>query len=144
MNNNGFSLMELMIATAIFTIACIGLLGVFTGCFILNEMSRNLTLAINGAEKEMERIRNLPFNQISAQDGNIFEIAGIADEDSEGMVSVDDSNPNLLVVTVSVSWRQSNGRVVGGDKNLNGVLDTGETLDSPAQLISLMANRYNE
>ena len=139
--------MELMIAAAILVVALGGLIAAYIGCFNLNETARNLTIAMNGAQREMERIRNLPLSQISAEDGNSFEIAGIADTDSEGIVEVDSSDPDLLVVTITICWRQKGDRVVGEDANLNGVLDAGEDtngngrLDSPAQVVTLISRR---
>ncbi len=52
-----------------------------------------------------------------------------------------------MLVTVTFCWRQSNGRLMGEDSNLNGALNTGEdvngngTIDSPVQLIAYI---YNE
>ena len=105
MNRCGFTLMELMIAAGVLVFALLGLLAVFIGCSGLNETARNLTIAINGVQREIEGIRNLPFNQIDELDGSSFEITGIADSESEGIIEVDDSNPELLVVTVTVCWR---------------------------------------
>ena len=65
---------------------------------------------------------------------------------NRGVVYVDDTDPELLRVTISVCWNQKN-RIFGEDKNLNGVLDAGEDknnngiIDSPVQIITLVANR---
>lgn len=145
MRNRAFTLIELMIAAAILVGAFLGILGVFTGCFNLNELTRNLTISLNGAQAEMESIRNLSFDSISA---GTFEIAGIADADSEGIVEVDDTDPALLKVTITVCWRQNSGRIIGEDSDLNGefVLGTEDEnengkLDSPAQMVTLMTRR---
>lgn len=147
MNRCGFTLMELMIAAGVLVFALLGLLAVFIGCSGLNETARNLTIAINGVQREIEGIRNLPFNQIDELDGSSFEITGIADSESEGIIEVDDSNPELLVVTVTVCWRQQ-GRVIGEDKNLNGIFEPSTEdanangrLDSPAQIVTLITRR---
>lgn len=145
--NSGFTLLELMIGAVVLIVALVGLIAAYTGCFMLNEGARNLTIAINGAQDKMEEIRNLSFDQIAGQDGTNFETDGLRDSDSEGIVEVDSSNPDLLVVTVTICWRQKGGRIIGEDSNLNGNLDTGEDvngnnqLDSPAQLVTLMARR---
>jgi hypothetical protein len=61
-------------------------------------------------------------------------------------VVVDDTDPELLRVTISVCWRQK-GRVIGEDTNLNGVLEGIEDvnhnniIDSPVQLITILVNR---
>jgi len=63
-----------------------------------------------------------------------------------GVVYVDDTNPELLEVTVSVCWQQVL-RVIGEDKNLNGVLDAGEDtngngkIDSSVQLVTRIVNK---
>ena len=59
---------------------------------------------------------------------------------------VDDSNPELLKVTISVCWRKNN-RVFGEDANFDGLLTPAEDtnnngiIDSPVQLVTLIANR---
>ena len=59
-----------------------------------------------------------------------------------GVSEVDNTNPGLLMVTMSFSWRQTNNRIIGEDTNFNGQLNAGEdkngngVLDSPAQLVS--------
>lgn len=142
MRNRAFTLIELMIAAAILVVAFLGLLGVFTGCLGLNELAGNFTIAINGAQAELERIRGLSFGNISA---GTFEISGMDSSDSQGIVEVDNTNPNLLRITVTVCWRQKSGRIIGEDADLNGVFvaatedDNGNgQLDSPVQIITLI------
>lgn len=144
----GFTLMELMIAAAVLIAVLVGLLAAFIGCFALNETSRNLTIAINGCQRKLEEIHDESFGQIFASyDGATFEVAGLRDADSEGVVEVDNTDPDLLVISVTVCWRQKGGRIFGEDSDLDGVLDAGEDdngngqLDSPAQLVTLMARR---
>ena len=65
----------------------------------------------------------------------------------KGVIYIDSTNPNLLQVKISVSWRDNNGRIVGDDLDLDGDLDSGEDsdgnlqLDSVATIISLVARR---
>ncbi len=150
----GFTLVELMIAVAILAIILLGLLAVFTSCFKLNETSRNLTVAINGAQKKIEEIRNSTFSSVySIYNGAAFEVDGLDNSDSEGSIMVDNTNPALLEVTVTVCWRQKGGRIIGEDNGggggialdgkLNGTEDTNvnNILDSPAQIVTLMTRR---
>lgn len=146
MKKSGFTLMELMVAAAILASVLLGILGVFTACFVLNETAENLTLAINAAQQEVERIRNLGFSQISAEDGSSFEIAGIADINSEGAIAVDSSEPTLLEVTVTVCWRQVGGRIIGEARDISGDLviedlNKDGSISSPAQIVTLIAER---
>lgn len=146
-NSRGFTLLELMIGAAVLITALAGLIAAFSGCFTLNETARNTTIAINGAQDRIEWIRNITFDQISNQDGTNFEINGLSDGDSEGIVEVDSSNPDLYRITVTISWRQKGGRIFGEDANLNGVFEAGEDvnengrLDSPVQLVTLITRR---
>ncbi len=89
----------------------------------------------------MELIKNTTFNQIKATyNGTTFTINNL---NGMGVSYVDDSNPDLLKVTVTVCWRQKNGMVIGEDKDLDGVIDAGESsdaiLDSPVQLVTYIA-----
>lgn len=152
----GFTLVEVMIAVTILAVASGGLIAAFTGCFTVNEGARNSTIAINGAQKKMEEIRNYDFDDIySDYNGATFEVAGLHEEGSEnkeGSIVVDNTNSNLLKVTVTVCWKQKDGRIFGEDSDLDGILDAGEgedsnengKLDSPVQLVTWMANREGE
>ncbi len=147
-NNAGFSLLELMIAAAVLIIAISGILAIFTNLLSLNENSRKLTLAITAAEDKMEEIRDANFSTIyAAYNGANFEPGAFDVSDGEGNVYIDNTDPNLLEVCVSVSWRGRANRITGEDINLNGALDTGEDLNgdgrlsSPAELITLIGER---
>lgn len=146
----GFTLIELMIAVGVLVIAFLGLLGVFTACLELNETSKNLTIALHGAQRKMEEIRDHNFGQIYSNytgSGANFELAGLPDADSEGSIVVDNSDPELLQVTVTVCWKQKRGRIFGEDRNLNGSLeieedsDTDGRMDSPVQITTLITQR---
>ena len=59
-----------------------------------------------------------------------------------------DPGLDLYDIRITVCWRQKGGRIVGEDSNLDGVLNAGEDtstvnniLDSPAQIITLIAKR---
>lgn len=145
--------MELMLAVLIVIFVLSGLLLTYIATFGLIETTKNITLASNGAQKKMEEIRDHTFTDIySYYNGSTFIVDGFGSGDSKGNVKVEVqqgtiSNPILLKVTVTVCWRQRAGRVIGEDKNLNGVLDPGEDensngqIDSPVQLVTLMAQR---
>ena len=59
---------------------------------------------------------------------------------------MDDTDPEFLLVTISVCWRQGS-RIIGEDLNLNGALDAGEDtngngiIDSTVELVTQVANR---
>ena len=140
--------MELMIAVGVLIVALVGLLGVFAHMISLNENSGKLTLAVAACQAKLEEMRNSDFSNLyTTYNGTNFNPPGFSSGEAKGAISINNSNPNLLQVFVSVSWRTRANRVVGEDKNLNGVLNTGEDsnangrLDSPGQIATLMAQR---
>lgn len=143
----GFTLVELMVATLILGVTLVGLLGSYISCLDLNDLSKNTSLAINIAQTKLEEIKNHDYALIKndydpTNQGKPFDITGLT---GKGVSYVDDTNPNLLLVTVTVCWRQQNRRIIGEDSNLNGQLDSGEDknlnnrLDSIAQVITYIA-----
>ncbi|MBU4346542.1 MAG: prepilin-type N-terminal cleavage/methylation domain-containing protein [Candidatus Omnitrophica bacterium] len=145
----GFTLPELLLAAAILVFVMCGILATYISCFELISTSKNLTLAINAAQRQIEEIYDYNFSQIHADyDNQTFTVDEISAGDSRGIIYVDDSNPDLLEVTISVCWRQRGNRIIGEDLDLDGVLDPGEDflvannrIDSPAQLVTLITPR---
>lgn len=134
----GFTLIELLVATAIFVAVIAGILMGYLRSLELNEISRNTMIATQAVTNRMEQIKATPFNQIKANFHNVsFAVNGI---NGMGVSYVNDSDPELLQINISVSWRQPGGRIFGEDKNLNGQIDAGEDangngmLDSPVQV----------
>lgn len=143
----GLTLAETMVAVAILAFALCGILATFVSSMGLVVLSKNIGIATNAAQAVMEEIRSVPFNQIIPQyDGLQFTVNNLPQ--SLGAVSVDDTNPELLNVTVSVCWRQGN-RVIGEDQNLDGILTPAEDvnhngiIDSPAEITTIIANRQD-
>lgn len=150
-SNSAFTLVEVMIAALVFALAIGSLLLVFVYCLGLNATSKNLTTAINGAQTKLEEIYNHVFDTIVSDyasggtPGDNFSISDWS-QNYSAIVEVDSSNPELLVVTVTVCWQEKGGRVIGEDNNLDGAFNVGTEdkdgdgrLDSPAQLTTLIA-----
>jgi len=144
-SKEGFALPEMLLAALITSFALCGILLTYIACMDMVKSSKNVSIATGAAQGLIEEMRSTPFLQIvTAYDRLGFTVNGIPS--SRGIVYVDDSNPELLLVTVSVCWRQGN-RVIGEDKNLNGILDAGEDIngngmiDSTVELATQVANR---
>jgi len=143
----GFTLLEMMIAAGILVVALVGLLAMFTGLTSMNERSENLTMAVTACQDKLEEIRRSNFTAVTVTYNNTrFDPAGFQAADAEGVIYVDNTNPDLLSILVSVSWRERANRVIGEDQDLDGICDAGEgggdnRLNSPAQLVTLMAQR---
>ena len=147
--NAGFSLIEMMVTVAILGFSLSGLLGIFVYCSMLSNTAGNMSKVLRGAQGKLEEIRDHNYSLITTDyasggnPGNKFNVAQL--NNGKGVIYIDSTNPDLLMVTVTVSWKNENGRLFGEDKNLNGVLDAGEDLngnnelDSPVSLISLIA-----
>ena len=147
----GFSLAEVLVTVGIFVIVVTGLIQLFIYCSALSEMSGNMSYALTKAEDKLEEIRNHSYDQIvtdynsGGTPGNIFNLSSL---NAVGVVYINASNTNLLEIETDVSWRnQKDDRVVGEDRDLDGVLDAGEDingngkLDSVAKLITYVAKR---
>lgn len=144
--NSGITLMEVLLAAAILAFTTCGILATYISCLELISLARNLTVATKGAQDRIEEIRDYTFSSIfNDYDKQIFTVDEIPG--SVGVIYIDNTNPDLLGVTVSVCWRQRGNRIIGEDLNLNGTLDAGEDvngnniIDSPAQVVTLIAQR---
>jgi prepilin-type N-terminal cleavage/methylation domain-containing protein len=141
--NQGFTLVELLVVVGILSVVILGLIQIFLVGAILSDLSNRKTIAIGEAQDKMEEIRNHTYNLIATDyasggtPGNKFSLSQI---NGEGVITIDSSTASLLKVDIVVSFQYKNGRIVGEDLNLNGVLDAGEdangngVLDSPVKL----------
>ncbi|HAJ57806.1 MAG TPA: hypothetical protein DCL35_08635 [Candidatus Omnitrophica bacterium] len=149
-NNKGFTLLELMIASAVIIVALAGLLSTYVACLELNETTKNTNLALNSAQKVLEEIRSSTFSGIaSAYNGYNFSVSGIEVNESLGFVYIDDTDASLLNITIGVCWRQRGAKIIGECRDSGGSLVFDSTsdansngiLDSPVQFSTLMAQR---
>lgn len=129
----GMSLVEVIVATSVFLIAAVGLLYSYLKCMELEELGRNSQLAISATESALEEIKNSTFSTLY-QTYNNTTFAAPSGVTGIGVIYVNNSNLSLLQIKAVFCWRQSNGRVIGEDKNLNGVLDAGEDLNNNGQI----------
>lgn len=144
-SKKGFILVESMVAVSILIFVIVGILFSYVACLSLSEISKNASIAMRAAKTRFEQIKNTPFDDIKSTYNNVTfttpELHGI------GVSYVDDSNANLLRITVVFCWRQPNGLIIGEDTNLNGQLNAGEDkngngmIDSPAELVSYIFDR---
>jgi len=144
-SKKGFALPEILLAVLIAAFALCGILLTYIACMDMVKVSKNVSIATSAAQGLIEEIRNTPFPQIVTNYDHLgFIVNGLPA--NRGIVYVDDTNPELLLVTVSVCWQQGN-KVIGEDKNLNGILDPGEDtngngiIDSTVELVTQVANR---
>ena len=144
-SQKGFLLSEVMLAAAIVALAFSGILAAYVACFGIIKTSKNVNIATNAAQGLLEQIRNTSFPLIVTNYNNLnFTVNNMPS--NRGVVYVDNTNPELLKVTIIVCWQQGN-IFVGEDRNLNGLLDIGEdangngVIDSPVKIVTLIVNR---
>jgi len=123
MKNKGTTLVEIMIATLIFTVALAALLGCVTAILYLVDTSREQAVAISDLRTIMERIRATSFSNIPVQfpDG-VADGGGINPYDQivsgtgnyslsaeQITVTYTDVNADPLEIRVTVSWQDKRG-----------------------------------
>ncbi|MFT5169572.1 MAG: prepilin-type N-terminal cleavage/methylation domain-containing protein [Lysobacterales bacterium] len=143
-SEKGFTLPELLISTLILVFIFSGVIITFITCMDLHQINTNSSIALEIVNDKITEIENTTYAQISTTyNGTTFinsDLTGI------GVSYVDNSNPSLLEVTVTFTWQQANGRIIGEDTNLNGALNSGEDtngngiLDSPITLTTAISN----
>ena len=107
-SDKGFTLLELMIASAILLIAICGLLATFVACALMNESNNNLVVATNDAQYVLEEIKALVYSDISGYAPPVFD-----NLEGEAITLNKDIGTQIAEVTVNVNWteRQRNKAV---------------------------------
>jgi prepilin-type N-terminal cleavage/methylation domain-containing protein len=137
----GVSLAEVMVCVLIFGFVAVGLFRLFIYCSSQADLSRNLTLAVAEAQNQLETLRTYPYNQIvadyadGASPGDEFNLTQLT---GKGTITIDASNPKMLIARIAVCWRNQNGRVIGEDLNLDGDLVTAEDVNADGKMDSLV------
>ncbi|HSX14587.1 MAG TPA: prepilin-type N-terminal cleavage/methylation domain-containing protein [Candidatus Saccharimonadales bacterium] len=73
-NQAGFTLLELIITATVAAIIIVVVIEGFTGIEQLNRTARNVTIATQLAQQQMEQIRNTPYNNIAIGTTDISSI----------------------------------------------------------------------
>ena len=95
--------------------------------------------AVWEARNKISEIENTPFNQVEiTYDGVTFVSNAL---NGTGVTYVDDTQPDMLAVTVTFCWREKNGRIIGEDTDLNGQIDVGEDLNANGMIDSIATMR---
>ena len=130
----GLTLVEVMVSVAIVLIATLGIMLTYVQALELNMIGKGAVLASHGVKNKIEEIKSSPFGMIFVNYNNsTFTIPGLT---GKGVVYVNNQNPGLLVVKVVFCWRLADGRVIGEDRNLDGVLGAGEDRNANGQIDS--------
>ena len=135
----GFSLAELMVTVGILVTVIVILLQLFIYNSVLAELSGNMGYILSDAQTKLEEIKNSDYSVITtnyASGGTPGNTFNLSQGQGIGIIYIDSSNASLLVVTVVICWRNKNGRVIGEDADLDGVLDAGEDINGNSKIDS--------
>lgn len=144
-HTQGFTLPELLIAATVVLLTSVGILFTYVQCLELNSINHDSAAVLQKSRNMMEEIVASPPAAIhETYNEKTYPI-----EKPEGimLVKVNDQDPQLLIVSVRTFWKQSKGRIIGEDKNLDGFLQQNEDtnsngeLDSPYTLVTYIYNR---
>lgn len=130
LSNKGFTLTELLLAAAILVFALTGLLLLFINCILLNESSRNLSLAYNAIQTKMEEIKNTGFPNLDALNGTSFDLSGFSSGNAKGRIEVSNEYSRLKRIRITACFMNRNRRI--GD-------DINNCQSSPVELITLIS-----
>ncbi len=70
-NNKGMTLVEVLVATAIFAFCLSGLLLTYMNLFILTDIARDSTIANNALQAKIEELKSVGFEQLASSSFNI-------------------------------------------------------------------------
>jgi prepilin-type N-terminal cleavage/methylation domain-containing protein len=159
----GLTLIEVLFAAAIMAFCLSGLLLTYINLFVLTDLSRDFTSVTNALQAKMEEIKNVAFANLTALNNTTFNVmaGNSTDVIGRGMIEVSDigdpftntTYTDLKKVRTVISFK-SRSRVIGEDKDLDGILDPGEDdavygangtnrLDSPVEAITIIKSFTN-
>jgi len=147
LSHKGFSLIELMVAAAILSLAIFGIFQAYSTGFLGMFDARDRTIATNYVQEKMEELKNTDFDTVIDEASS--QIVG--DIKFSRYVNMDfiDGSTNLIVagptnlkrVTVSVNWTDRNGTPKKVESSV--LLQNTQFTPGDAARISLYADPYN-
>jgi len=147
LSQNGFSLIELMVAAAILSIAIFGIFQAFGTGFLEMFDTRDRTVATNYVQEKMEELKNADFDtvvdEVSSQIvGDIKFSRNVNVEYIDGSTNLIVAEPtNLKRVTTTVNWADRNGVAKKVESSM--LLQNTQFTPGDAARISLYADPYN-
>ena len=131
----GFTLLELSIAIAIYSLVACGILSLFISSSAQSESAGNITAGINLARKELEDVvRRTNFAALSD-----YSKVSPAIPNDMSLACYVNSHPtmsDIKIVRIVVCYREKGNRIMGEDTNLDGNLSAGEDINGDNRLTS--------
>jgi type IV pilus assembly protein PilV len=103
---NGFTLIEILIATVIITVASLGVVSLTIGIIRGNSFSKRLTIATTLAQDRMENVKRLGYSNAGTAAGteNYGTIANYAGYKRVTSVANNTPASNIKTINVTVYW----------------------------------------
>jgi type II secretory pathway pseudopilin PulG len=101
----GLTYIEVLVTMVILAVVLIALLSCFLHGFNVLSRMRQMAIATQSIQEELELIRNMSFNDILTMDSSFTNESLSLLEDSTGAVNIEDSlGDDIKKLTVSVFW----------------------------------------
>lgn len=101
----GLTYIEVLVTMVILAVVLIALLSCFLHGFNVLTRMRQMAIATQSIQEELELIRNMSFNDILTMDSSFTNESLSLLEDSSGVISLEDSlGDDIKKLTVSVLW----------------------------------------
>jgi type II secretory pathway pseudopilin PulG len=101
----GFTLIEALITIVLLTVVFSALLSCFVQGFDILMRMKQMTIATQGIQKELEFIRNMHYSDILSMDNSFTNDGFSYLENSSGIINLEDSvGDEIKKLTVSVTW----------------------------------------
>ncbi len=101
----GFTLVEVLITILLFTVVLTAILSCFIQGFDILMRMKQMTIATQSIQKELELIRNMHYNDILTMDSSFTNDNFSFLENSSGIINLEDSvGDEIKKLTVSVAW----------------------------------------
>jgi len=118
-HSRGFTLPELLLASAILVFVLTGMLMLFITCIILNETNRSVTLAYNAIQDKMEEIKTTAsgdFGSLDALSGTNFDLEGFSSARGQGRITVSNEGGSSTFKRITIrACFMSRRRLIGDD-----------------------------
>jgi Tfp pilus assembly protein PilV len=113
-DEQGLTLVEIIIALTVIVGAILGVASLLLYTSRLNESEREYALARQSIFSKIEEIKKHNFDYVvtdystGGSPGPNFIVTKLYN--SQGTIYINSTNPNLLLITVTVSWQSVNGQ----------------------------------
>ena len=101
----GLTYIEVLVTMVILAVVLIALLSCFLHGFNVLSMMRQMAIATQSIQEELELIRNMSYNDVLTLESSFTNESLSLLEDSSGVISLEDSlGDDIKKLTVSVLW----------------------------------------